>query len=62
MAAGVVSAQSPGRADPSQATRLAQAAAAGKEAPSRPARPQEVRVRVLLLSDKLTQNNPEEYI
>ena len=62
VAAGAVYAQSQGRADPLQATRLAQAATAQKEAPSRQARPQEVRVRVLLLSDKLTQDNPEEYV
>ena len=42
--------------------RLAQAATAMQEAPSRLARPQEVRLRVLLLSDKLTQDNPEEYV
>jgi len=60
--AGAVSAQSQGPADTSQAIRLAQAATAKKEAPSRPARPQEVRVRVLLLSDKLTKNDPEEYV
>ena len=42
--------------------RLAQAATAIQEAPSRLARPQEVRLRVLLLSDKLTQDNPEEYV
>ena len=62
VAAGAVYAQSQGRADPPQATRLAQTATAQKEAPSRTARPQEVRVRVLLLSDKLTQDNPEEYV
>jgi hypothetical protein len=49
-------------ADAPQATRLAQATTTRKDAPSRPARPQEVRVRVLLLSDKLRQNNPEEYV
>ena len=40
---------------------LSQAAAPGNEAETRPARRQEVRVRVLLLSDKF-KNNPEEYI
>jgi len=60
--AGAVFAQSQGPAGAPQTLRLAQAATAKKEAPSRPARPQEVRVRVLLLSDKLTQNNPEEYV
>jgi hypothetical protein len=60
--AGAVSAQSQGPADAPQAIRLAQAATTKKEAPSRPARPQEVRLRVLLLSDKLTQDNPEEYV
>ena len=62
MAPGAASAQSQGPAGAPQAIHLAQAATAKKEAPSRPARPQEVRVRVLLLSDKLTQNNPEEYV
>ena len=62
VAAGAVSAQSRDPADPPQAIRLAQAATTQKDAPSRPARPQEVRVRVLLLSDKLTQDNPEEYV
>ena len=62
MAAGAVSAQSQGFAETPRAMHLAQAATAKKEAPSRPARPQEVRVRVLLLSDKLTKNNPEEYV
>ncbi|MGH8633254.1 MAG: energy transducer TonB [Burkholderiales bacterium] len=60
--AGAVSAQSQGPSDAPQAIRLAQAATTKTEAPSRPARPQEVRVRVLLLSDKLTQDNPEEYV
>jgi hypothetical protein len=60
--AGAVSAQSQGPAGAPQATRLAQATTTKKEAPSRQARPQEVRVRVLLLSDKLTQDNPEEYV
>jgi hypothetical protein len=60
--AGAVSAQSRGPADPPQATRLAQAASTKKDAPSRPARPQEVRVRVLLFSDKFTQDNPDEYV
>jgi hypothetical protein len=60
--AGAVSAQSQGPADAPQAIRLAQAATTKKEAPSRPARPQEVRLRVLLLSDKLTKDSPEEYV
>ena len=38
-----------------------EAASPGKEAETRPARRQEVRVRVLLLSEKL-KNNPDEYI
>ena len=59
---GAASAQLQDRADPPQALRLAQAATAGKEAPSRPARPQEVRVRVLLLSDKMRKDNPDEYL
>ena len=60
--AGAVSAQSQGRADAPQAIRLAQAATIKNEAPSRPARPQEVRLRVLLLSDKLAQDDPAEYV
>jgi hypothetical protein len=58
---GAVSAQSGGPDGPPQAIRLAQAATTMKDAPSRKARPQEVRVRVLLLSEKL-KNNPEETI
>ena len=61
MMVGAVSAQSGGPAGTPQTTRLAQSATTMKDAPSRPARPQEVRVRVLLLSEKL-KNNPEEYI
>ena len=60
--AGTLYAQTHNSADPRQATRLAQAATAIMEAPSRPARPQEVRVRVLLLSDKLRKDNPDEYL
>ena len=60
--AGTLYAQSPGSADPQQASRTAQAASTMMEAPSRLARPQEVRVRVLLLSDKLRKDNPEEYV
>jgi TonB family protein len=59
---GSAPAQSQDRADAPQVLRLAQAATAGKEAPSRPARPQEVRVRVLLLSDKMRKDNPDEYL
>ena len=62
MLVAAASAQPQGAADAPQATRLAQATTTQKDAPSRPARPQEVRVRVLLLSDKLRQNNPEEYV
>lgn len=62
MVTGTVPAQSQGRADPPPPLRLAQSAAATKEAPSRPARPQEVRVRVLLLSDKVRKDNPDEYV
>jgi len=60
--AGAVFAQSQGPAGAPQTLRLAQAATTKKEAPTRPAHPQEVRLRVLLLSDKLTQNNPDEYV
>lgn len=45
-----------------QPLRLVQTAPAWLEAPSRPARPREVRVRVLLLSDKMRKDNPDEYI
>jgi outer membrane biosynthesis protein TonB len=45
-----------------QAVRLAQAATTKKEAPTRPARPQEVRMRVLLLSEKPRKNDPDEYV
>ena len=62
MVAGAVVAQSQSTVNSPHAMRLAQAATARKEAPSRPARPQEVRVRVLLLSDKLTKDNPDEYV
>ncbi len=61
-AVAAATAQPQGPAELPQAIRLAQAATTKKEAPSRPARPQEVRVRVLLLSDKLPKNNSEEYI
>ena len=61
-AVAAATAQSQGPADAPQAIRLAQAATAKKEAPSRPARPQEVRVRVLLLSDKLRKDDPDEYV
>jgi outer membrane biosynthesis protein TonB len=49
-------------ADPQQATRLAQASPAPVEHQSRPARPQEVRVRVLLLSSKPRKDDPDEYV
>jgi outer membrane biosynthesis protein TonB len=55
-------AQSQPAADTPQPARLAQAATTQKEAETRPARRQEVRVRVLLLSDKLRHDNPEEYV
>ena len=45
-----------------QDIRLAQAATVKKEAATRPARPQEVRVRVLLLSKKPRKNDPDEYV
>lgn len=59
---GAVSAQSQVPAGPAQAMRLAQAASATKEAPSRPARPQEVRLRVFLPSGKMHQDDPAEYV
>jgi len=56
------SAQSQRAADTPQSARLAQAATGQKEeAPTRPARRMEVKVRVLLLSEKL-KDNPDEYI
>jgi len=54
------SAQARDGAGSTRVMHLAQAAPA-KESETRPARRQEVRVRVLLLSEKL-KNNPEEYI
>jgi outer membrane biosynthesis protein TonB len=44
------------------ATRIAQASPVPREAPSRLARPQEVRVRVLLLSSKPRKDDPDEYV
>lgn len=61
MVAAAAHAQAQGAADTPQAARLAQAATIQKDAETRPARRQEVRVRVLLLSEKL-KDNPEEYI
>ena len=60
--AGALHAHSQGFADAQPATRLAQASPAPKEAPSRLARPQEVRVRVLLLSSKPRKDDPDEYV
>lgn len=54
--------QSQGSSAPKPPVRLVQAAPAWLEAPSRPARPREVQVRVLLLSDKMRKDNPDEYI
>ena len=61
MVAAAAHAQSQRATDTPQATRLAQAATAKKEAETRPARRQEVTVKVLLLSEKL-EKNPQEYI
>jgi len=61
MVTGAVSAPSQGRAGPPP-LRLAQSAAAAKEAPSRPATPQEVRVRVFLPSGKTHKDDPAEYV
>lgn len=60
--AGTLYAQSPGSADPQQATRVAQASPAAIESQSRLARPQEVRVRVLLLSKQPRKDDPDEYV
>jgi hypothetical protein len=62
MVAGAAAAQSQGNVEAPRPLHLAQAATAMPEAPSRPARPREVRVRVLLLSDNMRKNNPDEYI
>ncbi len=61
-AAVAVPAQAQDRAEQPQVIRLAQAATVKKEAATRPARPQEVRVRVLLLSKKPRKNDPDEYV
>ena len=61
MVATATYAQTQRAADVPQAARLAQAATTRDDAETRPARGQEVRVRVLLLSEKL-KDNPEEYI
>jgi hypothetical protein len=60
--AGAVAAQSQVGAVSQPSLQRAQATPAWLEAPSRPARSWEVRVRVLLLSDKMRENNPDEYI
>jgi outer membrane biosynthesis protein TonB len=60
--AGTLCAQSQSLADAQQATRIAQASPASKEPSSRLARPQEVRVRVLLLSSKPRKDDPDEYV
>jgi hypothetical protein len=62
MVAGAFSAHSQGLAEAPHALHLAQADNAKQEAPSRPARPQAVRVRAILLSDRFQKDNPEEYI
>ena len=59
--AGLASAQARDVAGSMQAVHLAQAASPEKVAETRPARRQEVTVRVLLLSEKL-KDNPDEYI
>lgn len=62
MAATASAAQSQGLAEQPHVIRLAQAATVKKEAPTRPARPQEVRMRVLLLSEKPRKDDPDEYV
>jgi hypothetical protein len=62
MAAAAAAAQFRDGTEPQPSLLLAQAAPAWLEAPSRPARPREVQVRVLLLSDKMRTDNPDEYI
>ena len=60
LVSSLVHAQGP--ADPASATRIAQAATSSKEPPTRAARPREVRVRVLLLTNSKPVKNEEEYI
>lgn len=62
LAALILNARAQDTADARQPTRLAQAAHAPKDAPIRLARPQEVRVRVLLLSSKPRKDDPDEYV
>ena len=62
VAAATLSAHAQVTADAREPTRLAQASPAAKETPSRLARPQEVRIRVLLLSSKPRKDDPEEYV
>jgi len=62
MLAGAVSAQSQSNGEPRQPLRLAQAANAGKEAPSRPASTREVQVRVFVPSGKVHADDPAEYV
>jgi len=51
-----------GPADPASATRIAQASVSRKEPPTRAARSNEVRVRVLLLTDTKPVKNEDETI
>ena len=62
MVAGTAAGRAQGTGETPQAWHLAQAAAAKTDVPTRAARPQEVRVRVPLLSEKLRKNNPEEFV
>jgi outer membrane biosynthesis protein TonB len=60
--AGAASAQSQGNGEPRQPLRLAQAANAGTDTPSRPASAREVRVRVFVPSGKMHTDDPAEYV
>ena len=60
--AGAASAQSQGDGEPRQPLRLAQAAAASMDTPSRPASAREVLVRVFVPSGKVHADDPAEYV
>jgi outer membrane biosynthesis protein TonB len=62
VAAATLSARAQVPADARQSARMVQAAPALNEAPIRLARPQEVRVRVLLLSSKPRKDDPDEFV
>jgi outer membrane biosynthesis protein TonB len=61
-ATAVLAQAAQGPAEEPHVLRFAQAATIQIDAATRPARPQEVRVRVLLLSEKPRKNDPDEYL